>query len=189
MRPISVLLAIAAIAGIVDMLGAAPANARFVPARMPDGALLQVQDNAPAPGEPRKPAGPLNTIAEVFAALEACWIPPPLEQARPGMQITVLVSFKRSGEILGKPRITYETPGASDDERVAYRVAMAQALSRCAPLRFTDALGGALAGRLLTIRFIDNRKLKQARTGHDRERREQDHPGDHQRPGSDRAAA
>ena len=68
MRPISVLLAIAAIAGSVDMLGAAPANARFVPARMQDGALLQVQENAPAPGEPRKPAGPLNTIAEVFAA-------------------------------------------------------------------------------------------------------------------------
>jgi hypothetical protein len=119
--------------------------------------------------EAKKPAAPLNTIAEVFAALDACWIPPALDQARAGMQITVLLSFKRSGELLGKPRITYETPEASDDERASYRVAMAQALRRCTPLPFTDALGNALAGRPLTIRFIDNRKLKQAGTAHDRE--------------------
>lgn len=124
---------------------------------------------AQEPGEGQQPAAPLNTIAEVFAALEACWIPPALEQARAGMQITVMLSFKRNGELLGKPRITYETPGASDDERTSYRVAMAQALRRCTPLRFTDALGGALAGRPLTMRFIDNRKLKQAGTTDDRE--------------------
>jgi hypothetical protein len=188
MRPIPVLLAIAAIAG-----GGANALA-WEPAWAPAfesvvAAPLRVQNPTPGPSEPKKPVAPVNTIAEVFAALEACWIPPPLEQARAGMQITVLVSFKRNGEILGKPRITYETPGASDEERLAYRVAMAQALSRCAPLPFTDALGGALAGRLLTIRFIDNRKLKQAGTAHDRERREQAHPGDHQRHGPDRAAA
>jgi hypothetical protein len=133
-------------------------------------AVLAAGANALAqePGE-GQPAAPLNTIAEVFAALEACWIPPALEQARAGMQITVMLSFKRNGELLGKPRITYETPGASDDERTSYRVAMAQALRRCSPLRFTDALGGALAGRPLTMRFIDNRKLKQAGATDDRE--------------------
>jgi hypothetical protein len=124
---------------------------------------------AQEPGEAKKPAAPINTIREVFAALEACWIPPALEQARAGMQITVMLSFKRSGELLGKPRITYETPGASEEERLAYRVAMAEALRRCTPLPFTDALGGALAGRPMTVRFIDNRKLKQAGTPHDGE--------------------
>jgi hypothetical protein len=134
-------------------------------------AVLAAGANAFAqePGEGQQPAAPLNTIAEVFAALEACWIPPALERARAGMQITVMLSFKRNGELLGKPRITYETPGASDDERTSYRVAMAQALRRCTPLRFTDALGGALAGRPLTMRFIDNRKLKQAGATDDRE--------------------
>jgi hypothetical protein len=130
---------------------------------------LTVQNNAADPSEPKKPAAPINTIAEVFAALEACWVPPGLEQSRAGMQITVLLSFKRNGELLGKPRITYETPNASDDERLSYRVAMAQALRRCTPLPFTDALGNALAGRPLTMRFIDNRKLKQAGTAHVRE--------------------
>jgi hypothetical protein len=119
----------------------------------------QVQD---LQGETKKPAAPINTIKEVFAALEACWVPPGLDQARAGMQITVMVSFKRSGELLGKPRITYETPDASEDERLSYRVAMAEALRRCTPLPFTEALGNALAGRPMTLRFIDNRKLKQA---------------------------
>jgi hypothetical protein len=127
--------------------------------------VVQVQAAPPEPGEGKKA---LNTVAEVFAALEACWIPPDLEEARAGMQITVMVSFKRSGELLGKPRITYETPSATDDERSAYRTAMAQALARCLPLHFTQALGNALAGRPMTLRFIDNRKLKQARIGHDR---------------------
>jgi hypothetical protein len=126
------------------------------------GANASAQTPAQDPGQTAKPAAPLNTIAEVFAALEACWIPPGLDQARAGMQITVMVSFKRSGELLGKPRITYETREASDDERLSYRVAMAEALRRCTPLPFTEALGNALAGRPMTLRFIDNRKLKQA---------------------------
>ena len=140
-----------------------------VPARLHDRAPLMVQNGGAEPGDTKKPVAPINTIAEVFAALEACWIPPGLDQARAGMQITVLLSFKRSGELLGKPRITYESPNASDDERLSYRVAMAQAIRRCTPLPFTDALGNALAGRPLTIRFIDNRKLKQAEAAHDGE--------------------
>jgi hypothetical protein len=114
-----------------------------------------------------KPSGPINTIQQVFAALEACWISPVLDQSRPGMQITAMVSFTRKGELFGKPRITYETPEASDDDRLAYRIAMAEALRRCNPLPFTEGLGNALAGRPLTIRFIDNRKLKQAENIHD----------------------
>jgi hypothetical protein len=143
-------------------------NAAEPKARAPDGGLLRVQDKGPQPdngpqqGEAKKPAKQLNTLQEVFAALEACWIPPSLDHARPGMQITVLLSFKRNGELNGKPRITYETPSASDDERLAYRVAMAEALRRCTPLPFSEALGNAFAGRPMTMRFIDNRNLKQA---------------------------
>jgi hypothetical protein len=35
-------------------------------------------------------------------------------------------------------------------------------LKRCTPVPVTEALGNALAGRPLTIRFVDNRKLRQA---------------------------
>jgi hypothetical protein len=106
----------------------------------------------------------LNTLKDLGAALRACWVPPPLAQSRPAMQITVQLSFKRNGELLGNPRITFESAGASDDERLAYRVAVAEALRRCNPLPFTEALGNAVAGRPFTMRFIDDRKLKRAET-------------------------
>jgi hypothetical protein len=110
----------------------------------------------------QKPQAPLNTLADLGAALRACWVPPPLDQSRPGMQITVQMAFRRNGELFGKPRITFETAGATDDERLAYRIAVGQMLERCASLPFTDALGNAVAGRPFTMRFIDDRKLKQA---------------------------
>jgi hypothetical protein len=110
----------------------------------------------------QKPQAPLNTLKDIGAALQACWVPPPLDQSRPGMQITVLMSFRRNGELFGQPRITFESAGASDDERLAYRIAVAQMLQRCAPLPFTEALGNAMAGRPFRMRLIDERKLKQA---------------------------
>ena len=108
------------------------------------------------------PQLPLNTLNEVSVALRACWVPPPLDQARAGMQITVQMSFRRNGELFGHPRITFESAGASDDERLAYRVAVAKMIKRCAPLPFSNALGNALAGRPFTIRLIDRRKLREA---------------------------
>lgn len=164
MRGLPRFFAVGAIAGAVVLPDAGPAHAAALVASR--SALTRVQAADPEQGQGKKT---LNTIAEVFAALEACWVPPDLDQSRAGMQITVMLAFKRSGELLGKPRITYESPGASEEERTTYRAALAQTLARCLPLRFTDALGSALAGRPMTLRFIDNRKLKQARTAHDRE--------------------
>ena len=68
------------------------------------------------------PQLPLNTLNEVSAALRACWVPPPIDQSHAGMQITVRMSFRRNGELFGPPRITFESTGASDDERLAYRL-------------------------------------------------------------------
>jgi hypothetical protein len=106
--------------------------------------------------------GQINTLNELGAALRACWIPPSLDRSRAGMQLTVQMSFRRNGELFGKPKITFESSGASDDERLAYRIAVADMLKRCASLPFTDALGNAVAGRPFTMRLVDDRKLKQA---------------------------
>jgi hypothetical protein len=111
---------------------------------------------------PRKPTRELNTIAEIITALRQCWAPPRPDQARPGMQITVQLSFTRDGEIFGKPRLTYETPDTSPAHKSAYRRAVAAALANCTPLVFSKSLGNAIAGRPLTIRFVDERNLKQA---------------------------
>ena len=69
------------------------------------------------------------------------------------MDITVLVSFNRDGSILGHPRITHESEQASDHDRLQYRLAVMQALQRCTPLPFTEALGGAIAGRPFAVPF------------------------------------
>ena len=99
----------------------------------------------------------VNTIKDVFAKLRTCWKPPPASQANPGIDITVIVSFNRAGEILGHPKITYESEQATDNDRLLYRIAVMEALQRCTPMPFTEGLAGAVAGRPLAVQF-HNRK-------------------------------
>src|SRR6266568_2786287 len=62
-------------------------------------------------GSDRNAPEKLGTIREVFAALRSCWVPPSKEHSQPGTQLSVRLSFKRNGELFGKPRVTYATPG------------------------------------------------------------------------------
>jgi hypothetical protein len=110
----------------------------------------------------QRPDHDLNSIGDLFAQLRSCWSPPPAEQARAGMQISVRFSFKRSGELIGPPRMTFATAGAPADIRSTYLKAIDDSLDACLPLKFTDDLGGALAGRPLMIRYVDNRDLGNA---------------------------
>lgn len=98
----------------------------------------------------------VNTIQDVFRHLRTCWRPPPAAKARP-LDITVVVSFNRSGNILGHPRISYESAEASDNDRLQYRIAVMEALQRCTPMPFTDAMAGAAAGRPFAIQFRSRR--------------------------------
>jgi hypothetical protein len=107
----------------------------------------------------RKPEHKLNTIGDLFAALRACWSPPPAAKARKGMQIAVRFSFKTSGELIGPPRLTYVTPGVPAATRDTYLKAIDTSLDRCLPLHFTKGLAGALAGRPISVRYVDNRDL------------------------------
>jgi hypothetical protein len=106
-----------------------------------------------------RPDHDLDTIGDLFAELRSCWSPPPADAAREGMQMSVRFSFKRSGEIIGAPRLTYATAGVSADIRETYLKAINASLDACAPLKFTGGLGGALAGRPIAIRYVDNREL------------------------------
>jgi peptidylprolyl isomerase len=62
----------------------------------------------------------LNTIRAMFDALRACWVPPAESEARTGTQMSVRFAFKRSGEIIATPRVTYVSPGVSPDTREVY---------------------------------------------------------------------
>jgi hypothetical protein len=110
----------------------------------------------------QKPDHDLDTIGDLFAALRSCWSPPPVDSARQGMQISVRFSFKRTGEMIAAPRLTFATAGVSADTRATYLKAINASLDACEPLKFTGGLGGALAGRPIAIRYVDNRELGQS---------------------------
>jgi hypothetical protein len=127
----------------------------------PIGQNLQVtalsvpgRDDAP---KYRKPDHDLDTIGDLFAALRSCWSPP-ADDARANMQMSVMFSFRKSGELIAPPRLTYATPGASAEDRQHYLTAIETSLQACAPLPFTTGLGGAIAGRPIMIRYVDNRE-------------------------------
>ena len=99
--------------------------------------------------EPR----PVDTIKEAFARFRTCWKPPPASQANPDVAITAIVTFTRDGNILGRPKITYESENATDNDRLLYRMAVMEALQRCTPMPFTESMAGAVAGRPFAIQF------------------------------------
>jgi hypothetical protein len=105
----------------------------------------------------RAPEGPINSLRELYAALRACWEPPPLNEAFRGMQMSVLFSFKRTGETVAAPRVTYTTTEADAETRRIYSRAVDAAIERCTPMPFSKEMGGAVAGRPIAIRFVDDR--------------------------------
>ena len=119
----------------------------------PAGAALFALSSVTAQAEPAQ----VNTIRDVVAKLRTCWKPPPASRANPEIDITVIVSFNRNGDILGHPRITYESEQATDNDRLMYRIAVMQALQRCTPMPFTEGMAGAVAGRPFAVQF-QNRK-------------------------------
>ena len=102
---------------------------------------------------------PLDSIREMYAALRACWTPPPKDEARHGMEYTIRFAFKRDGQIAAPPRRTYSTHEATDEVRNTYRDAVDAAMKHCTPLHFSKSMAGAVAGRPIAIRFVDERTL------------------------------
>ena len=129
----------------------------------PYGENLQLTvESKPSEGEaPRyqKPDHDLDNIGDLFAALRSCWTPPQTDSAKEGMQMTVRFSFKRSGDLIGPPRMTFATEGAPAEIRQTYLKAINDSIASCVPLKFTGNLGGALAGRPIAIRYVDNRDI------------------------------
>lgn len=105
---------------------------------------------------------PLDSIRAMYAALRACWVPPPKDSARQGMEYTIRFAFKRDGEIIAPPRVTYASHDAPVEVRDVYRDAVNAALARCTPLHFSDGMAGAVAGRPIAIRFVDDRSTEKS---------------------------
>lgn len=112
-------------------------------------------------GEAGKRSGrPIDTLRDMFAELGACWTPPAGDQYRPGMEVTVRMGFRADGTLLGEPRFTYFSGWAPARIKQAYRESVVSGLAGCVPLRFTPGMGGAIAGRVILFRYIDNRNTQ-----------------------------
>jgi hypothetical protein len=125
------------------------------------GVGLSLALSVVAVAEPASPKAELNSLADINRAFRSCWRWPPLSQARSGMEFTVLLSFKRNGEVFGA-RITYQSPNVPDEERSIYFAALQAALARCLPLPLSESLGEAIAGRPLRFHIHDTRQQRKA---------------------------
>ena len=135
------------------LLLSAPALQAQAPSPSPPAREQPSQPITRGPATPAAEAGTqVNTLKEVFDRLFSCFKPPAASVAAP-MDITVVLSFNRSGAIMGRPRITYESRRSSDSDRLAYRVAVMEALQRCSPMPFTEAMAGAVAGHPFAVQF------------------------------------
>ena len=111
---------------------------------------------------PRGPAGSINTLQDMMAAFAGCWSPPPADASRQPVDLTFQVSFKRSGELFGKPRAISFARAVTDEERQRYYTAVAEAVDRCSKMPFTESMGGAVAGRPFRVNFLDRRSSRKA---------------------------
>jgi hypothetical protein len=136
-----------------------PCQPGFLP---PIGQDLHLTVKAAArSGEPAEPlGGNVDTIADLFAQLRRCWQPPPLADAFPGMEMTIRLAFTRAGDILGEPRFTFASKLADGSAKARYQRTLVDAFNRCTPIRFTEGMGGAVAGRPLTFHIVDDRQIK-----------------------------
>jgi hypothetical protein len=92
----------------------------------------------------------LDRVSDVGPAILACWRPP-LGSA--GMELTLVFSFKRNGELLGKPRISFSKLRGEPDLQKQFVASALKALAGCTPLHVAPSLGAAIAGRPFAMLF------------------------------------
>lgn len=99
----------------------------------------------------------VDRIRDIFPAIRACWRMP-AAHGPSGSELTLRFSFKRAGVLIGPPRITYSRLQGDRDSHRLFVASVLAAIDNCLPLAFTDGFGAAVAGRPITIRFVDDRR-------------------------------
>ncbi|NVO12918.1 MAG: hypothetical protein HXX10_02670 [Rhodoplanes sp.] len=127
---------------------------------LPDSLRLTIDSDETAPDRAAPSDKPIGSLQALAAALRTCWVPPPGDQRRAGMQMSVRFGMSRAGALMGAPLVTYATPGVNADTRRVYRDAITASLDRCTPLRLSEGFAVAVAGRPLNVRYVDDRKAK-----------------------------
>jgi len=91
-------------------------------------------------------AEPAQTLKELYERLSQC-LKPTHQSAT--SDLTLLFSLKRDGSLLGKPRITHSNLGGSQLDQEVFVSDVLSDLAHCLPIKLSDGLGAAVAGRPL----------------------------------------
>jgi hypothetical protein len=100
---------------------------------------------------------PLDTLEQLRAHLESCGGPDLI--LGEDQEVTLRFAFRANGTVLGTPRATYVKGAENAAMRAALTASARGAIEKCTPLSLTKGFGGAIAGRVYTIRFIGRRVL------------------------------
>jgi hypothetical protein len=98
--------------------------------------------------------GAIDTLKDLYPALAACWEVPAGLGRFERTEITARFSLRSDGSVIGTPRVTFASQSPDSRARAVLTQATLEAIRRCTPVRVTPALGGAIAGRPIALRFI-----------------------------------
>jgi len=104
-----------------------------------------------APSEPSLKIE-INTLREIGPALRRCFT---LDEGAQPFTVTIQASFNRHGGLIGPPDVTFSRFEGGSADKIMIAAAIANALSRCVPLPFSESLGKAVAGRVFRFRFTN----------------------------------
>lgn len=93
----------------------------------------------------------INLPNEIGTRIAQCWQAPQMDPPQV-VEVTVRLSFSRTGAVIGAPRVVYVRPAKAGIREEIVTSALA-AIKACTPLPFTPSLGAAIAGRMLAIRL------------------------------------
>ncbi|WP_243967572.1 hypothetical protein [Methylobacterium sp. J-072] len=104
---------------------------------------------------PLERSKPAASLAELWQVLGGCAQITAAPAAAAWSEVTVLLSLKRDGSLLGQPRITHSRLTGGPDEQRAFVSAALSGIAGCLPVSVTPGLGGAIAGRPFRLRIIN----------------------------------
>ena len=99
--------------------------------------------------------GPINLPRDIADRLGRCMAVPASLPAG-GLTATIKISFRSNGALLGPPVLKHVNVPPGSALRSQVMRGLRDAVIGCTPLPFTPALGSAIAGRPVLIRFIPN---------------------------------
>ena len=95
---------------------------------------------------------PIGSLSQIGERLAQCWQAPQIEPPQI-IEVTVRLSFSRTGAVIGQPRVVYIRAPAQAGLREKIAMSVLAAIKACTPLPFAPAFGASVAGRIFAIRL------------------------------------